>query len=163
RGARHWDALALERLLESVDRRVVGALGDGEVGKEGRAVLPLLDDLRRARRGDDKAVATAAQHLLYVLAAQEAGRHQLPHARRLLPLAWWLELRIAARGAATLLVGDFVVDPHSWSLGLSCRALASGLLLLLQRRGGAGLDARHLRLLAARAEHGLLELRILVL
>src|SRR5262249_54767859 len=149
------DALALEGLLESIDRRVIGALGDGEVREERRAVLPFLNDLRRARGGDDEAVASAAQHLLHVLDAKEAGRPDLPHAG-LLSFAERLELRVAAHGAATLPVGDFVVDPHSWSLGLDRRALAPRLLPLLRRRRFAGLDAWHLRLLAPRPEHCLL-------
>jgi hypothetical protein len=140
--------LALEGLLEPIDRRVVSALGDGEMREERRAVLSLLNDLWRAGRGDDEAIASAAQHLLHVLDAKEARRHELPHAG-LLSFAERLELRVAAHGTATFFVGNFVVYPHSWSLGLGCCALASRLLPILRRRRFAGLDARHLRLLAA--------------
>jgi len=61
-------------LLEPADRRVVGALADGQVSQERRAVLALLDDLRRAhlRRGPD------AERLLPPV--QPLG-HQPPAAR----------------------------------------------------------------------------------
>ena len=80
-----------------------------------------------------------------------------------LPSPSGVELVVAAHRAAALGVGHFVLDPHSWSLGFGGRALAPRLLPLLGRRRLAGLDARHLRLLAARAEHRLLQLRVLVL
>ena len=141
---------------------MVGALADGQVREERRAVLALLDDLRRARRGDDEAVAAAAQHLLHVLDAHEARGHEFPDGRRL-ALAERLELGVAADRAPALGVGHFVLDPHSWGLGFGGRPLAPRLLPLLRRRRRAGLDARHLRLLAARAEQRLLQLRVLVL
>jgi hypothetical protein len=56
-----------------------------------------------------------------------------------------------------------VIDPHSWSLCRGRRAIARRLLPLLRGGWRAGLDARHLRLLAARTEHRLLQLRVLVL
>jgi len=155
RGACDGDALALEGLFESVDRRVVGALGDGEVRQEGRSVLPLLDDLRRARSRGDEAIAAAAQHLLNVLDAKKPRRHELPDAS-LLSFAERLELRVAAYGAATFFVGNFVLDPNSWSLSFGRRAVAPRLLSLLRRRRFTGLDARHFRFLAARPQNRLL-------
>jgi hypothetical protein len=134
---------------------VIGALGNSEVREEPRTVLPLLDDLRRAWRCDDKAVAPAAQHFLYVFDAKEARRHELEHPR-LLSVAERVELRIAAYLAASLVVRNFVFYPNSWSLGLGCRAFLPRLPLLLGRRRRAGLDTRHLRPLARRAENRLL-------
>lgn len=162
RRARDGDALTREGLLEAVDRDVVGALADGQVGEERRAVLTFLEDLRRAGRGDDEAVAATAQHLLYVLDAHEARGHEFPD-RRLLALAKRVEPGVAADRAPAIGVGDFVFHPHSWGLGFGRRSLLPGLLPLLRGRRRAGLDARHLRLLAARAEHRLLQLRVLML
>jgi hypothetical protein len=162
RRARHGYALSLEGLFQPVDRRVIGALGDSEVGEERGAILPLLDDLGRARCRDNEAIATAAKHFLDMFDAKEARRHELPHAG-LLPVAQRVELRVATHLAATLVVRNFVIAPNSWSLGFGRGAFPASLQLLFRRRRSARLDAGHLRLLAARAEHRLLQLRVLVL
>jgi hypothetical protein len=83
RRARDGSALAREFLLQSIDRKMVSALGDGDVREEASAVLPLLYDLRRARCGDDAATASTAQDLLHMLDAHELRGHELPHARDL--------------------------------------------------------------------------------
>jgi hypothetical protein len=141
---------------------MVSALGDGDVREEASAVLPLLYDLRRARCGDDAATASTAQDLLHMLDAHELRGHELPHARDL-AVAERSEIRAPARRAATEGVRHFVVDPQSFRLCFGLGASLSRRLRLRGRRGLAGLHARHLRPLAARAVERLLQLRILVL
>src|SRR5262249_26058574 len=82
RRAREREAAAREILLEAIQRQVVRTLCDREVGEQARPVAPLLDHLRRARRGDDVVAAAAAQHLLHVLVPNEACRYEFVHGGR---------------------------------------------------------------------------------
>ena len=136
--------------------------GDTDVREEARPVLPLLDDLRRAWRGDDAATTPAAQHLLHVLVSDEPGRHEFPHESALAGRIGVRSVRPQG-GAPTERLRHFVLGPHSWGLGFGLGPRAALGLRLLGRRQLAELHPRQLAPLAPRTEQRLLQLRVLVL
>ncbi len=117
--------------------------------------------LGSARRSDYVVATPAAQHLLHVLVADEACRHEFDR-RWSSSRSDRLELVVAAARARALLVRDFVFGAHSFRL----RTLGGLHAALRQSFLGSdrlARDARHLAALAPEADVGLLELRELVL
>jgi len=118
----------------------VGALRDRDVREEARAVLPLLNHLRRALRGHDAASASAAEDLLDVLDADELRGHELADVRAL-PVAERREVRAPAGRTAPKRLRHFVFNTQSWSLRLGLGRSLARRLDLLVRRGLARLHA----------------------
>src|SRR5262245_29583361 len=109
-----------------MQRRRVGALGDGDVGQEASAVVATFDRANGRVGRRDKPAARARRLLLHVALPHEVARHVLVEVR-LLPGAE-LALRDASTARALSLVLAEVMD-HGLAakLVLECSALATAL------------------------------------